>query len=243
MAYIKQMSPDDVWLFRNGIEGKGIDKYYEQPPERDIVPLPALGKPERDQILAIDFFKGVKHLQELAGLGIVPTSANTCKTFFLTKKSTYIEIWDTESRFNEKKKEWETVAGERNLERLKSAFSEDFHVFMRGDDYYFLTQSGKLYMAPPAKKGEKSRTMKSLWEGDNFPIVAIIEDADNDKVWLFTKCKRKDTTNAVFFEMEPLIKTQQFDHAKLAPVKVEGRAKALLEYLPLIRAEKKKTEK
>jgi hypothetical protein len=36
---------------------------------------------------------------------------------------------------------------------------------------------------------------------------------------------------------------QEFHHAKLAPVKVEGRAKALLEYLPLIRDKAKKSDK
>ncbi len=62
----------------------------------------------------------------------------------------------------------------------------------------------------------------------------------NDKVWLFTKSKQKDETQAVFFEMSPDIRTEKFDHAKLAPVNVEGRAKILLEYLPLIRDKAKK---
>src|ERR1022692_2453656 len=67
--------------------------------------------------------------------------------------------------------------------------------------------------------------MKSLWGGVKFPIVAVIEDADNDRVWLFTKAKKKDETQAVFFEMAAEIRTQPFDHAKLARVKVKSRAR------------------
>jgi hypothetical protein len=119
----------------------------------------------------------------------------------------------------------------------------DFYVFIRENDYYFVTQSGKLFVAPPPAKGEKARTMKELWKGDAFPISAVIEDADNDKVWLFTKSKRKGETQAVYFEMSSKIEPRKFDHAKLAPVNVEGRAKVLLEYLPLIRPKAKEKQK
>ena len=39
------------------------------------------------------------------------------------------------------------------------------------------------------------------------------------------------------------IHKQSFDHAKLAPVNVESRARPLLEYLPLIRDKVKKQPK
>ena len=119
-------------------------------------------------------------------------------------------------------------------------FAEDFHFFIRKNDYYFVTQSGKLYYAPPPKEAEKSRTMKSLWQGDKFPIAAVLEDADNDRVWLFTKSRSKLETRGVFFEMAAEIRTEPFDHSHLAAVNVEGRARPLLEYLPLIRDKAKK---
>jgi hypothetical protein len=177
----------------------------------------------------------------------MPRSENACRVFFFVMKTKKIESWEVEWMFQKMRNEagfvisnWVPIADGQNPETIESLFAEDFLVFRRGRDYFFVTQSGTLYSAPPLKNGEKSRTMKPLWENDNFPIVAVIEDADNDKVWLFTKSKRKDETQAVFFEMGPQISPQKFDHAKLAPVRVEGRAKALLEYLPLIRDKAKK---
>ena len=60
---------------------------------------------------------------------------------------------------------------------INSAFAEDFYVFERRDVYYFVTQSGKLYIAPSLKGQEKSRTMKPLWDDAKRPIVAVIENA------------------------------------------------------------------
>jgi hypothetical protein len=126
------------------------------------------------------------------------------------------------------------------FEKFPSLFVEDFMSFLRKDDYYFVTQSGKLYHAPPPKEGEKSRTMKPLWTDAKRPIVAVIEDAGRDKVWLFAKDKNKDAKLDLCFEMKETIRTETFDPAKLRPVNVEGRAKILLEYLPLISADPKK---
>ena len=39
---------------------------------------------------------------------------------------------------------------------------EPFYAFMCEGDYYFVTESGELYIAPPAKTGQKSRTMTAL---------------------------------------------------------------------------------
>jgi hypothetical protein len=123
-----------------------------------------------------------------------------------------------------------------NYEKIPSLFNEDFYFFLRARDYYFVTKSGKLYVAPARKEGEKSRKMKSLWDDTKRPIGAVIEDSDNDKVWLFAKDKNAGAKMALYFEMKDTIKTESFDPAKLRPVNVEGRAKTLLEYVPLIYA-------
>jgi hypothetical protein len=121
-----------------------------------------------------------------------------------------------------------------NYEKFPSLFAEDFYFFLRKNDYYFVTESGKLYHAPPCKEGEKSRTMNVLWNGLRRPIGAVIEDADHDKVWLFAKDKNAGAKLDLYFEMKDTIETKSFDPTKLRPVNVEGRAKLLLEYLPLV---------
>jgi hypothetical protein len=102
------------------------------------------------------------------------------------------------------------------------------------------TESGRLYHALPPKKGEKARTMKALWDDAKRPIVAVIEDADHDKVWLFAKDKNAGAKMDLYFEMNDTIRPTAFDPAKLRPVDVQGRAKMLLEYLPLISKGEKK---
>lgn len=180
---------------------------------------------------------------KLAAWDSVPISENSCKTFILAKKTKKFEAWDTRQVGSDaKKKPVKSIAEVQNHEAFDSEFAEDFYALIRKNDYYFITESGKLYLAAPPKDGEKSRTMKALWDDANRPIVAVIEDADNNRVWLFTKNKDKLETQAVFFEMAAEIRQEKFDHAKIAPVNVEGRARPLLEYLPLIRDKAKKQQ-
>jgi hypothetical protein len=238
-AVIKSMSFDEVAQFDRRLDPSGTRGYYEKyrksKGDPGIIGLPALAKkkPFMNAILPLD-------VAVLTGLGTVPTSENTLRTFLLLKDKTEMEVWDTEVRFNAKTMTWENVADEKNLEKIKSAFSEDFYVFIRKDVYYFITESGKLYSAPPPRAGEKSREMRGLWTNPKRPIVAVIEDADNDRVWLFAKDKSPGAKLDFRFEMKEALLDRPFDPTKLQPSKVEGRAKTLLEYLPLISAEPKK---
>jgi hypothetical protein len=170
----------------------------------------------------------------------VPVSKDTCKTFILEKKAKKFEVWDSQGAVNQRPGPYEVRPKVKNIDTFESPSSEDFYAFVRKDHYYFVTESGKLYHAPPAKEGEKSRTMKALWTDAKRPIVAVIEDADNDKVWLFAKDKNAGAKLDLYFEMKDTIRTETFDPTKLRPVNVEGRAKTLLEYLPLISADAKK---
>ena len=171
----------------------------------------------------------------------VPISKFNCKTFMLMKKEKKFEAWDTqEVDWDAETKQYKSLAAVQNLETFDSSFLDDFYAVIRKNDYYFVTESGELYHAPPPKEGEKSRTMKALWTDAKRPIVAVIEDADRDKVWLFAKQKVKtDGGKDVFFEMKDTIRPEPFDASKLRPVNIEGRAKMLLEYLPLIQGDAK----
>jgi hypothetical protein len=181
-----------------------------------------------------------------AGVAIdfVPLSESSVRMFFLLVKTKKIETWETEfgPRIvkNARGREitvWKAVEDSRSPEIIDSAFAEDFYVFNRQADYYFVTQSGKLYVSPRPKKGEKARQMRALWDDPKRPVVAVIEDADNGKVWLFAKDETPGAKGGLYFEMKEKIQAESFDSAKLKPVDAPGRAKILLEYLPLIRKE------
>jgi len=178
-------------------------------------------------------------VRSVAGYGCVPMSATSCKSYILytTKK---FDTWDSKYRWDDNTKEWKVTVEKENFETFDATFKEDFYFFLRKNDYYFVTESGKLYHAPPPAKGEKSRTMKALWTDAKRPIVAVLEDADRDKVFLFAKDKTAGAKEDVFFELNQTLRPQSFDRSKLASVDVAGRAKVLLEYLPLISAGDKK---
>jgi hypothetical protein len=182
-----------------------------------------------------DFRKRAKAFEELEKLGDLAEPALTkllaSKPAVETRRRAQMLL---EKRANGESKAdglWEDAD---NYEKFPSLFAEDFYFFLRQNDYYFVTESGKLYYAPSPKKGEKMRTMKKLWVDAKRPIIAVIEDADHDKVWLFAKDKNAGAKLDLYFEMKDPIETTSFDPTKLRPVNVEGRAKLLLEYLPLV---------
>ncbi len=186
-------------------------------------------------------FRGTPSATEAhsAAFDSVPISKDSCKTFLLMKKEKSLEIWDTQGlEFRKGFGGFKTRTVVKNLETFDSAFTEDFYAFVRKNDYYFVTESGKLYHAPSPKEGDKTRTMKALWTDAKRPIVAVIEDADHDKVWLFAKDKNAGAKRDLYFELKNAIQTESFDPATLRPVDVKGRARTLLEYLPLIRDRK-----
>jgi hypothetical protein len=241
LSGIKRLPLDDLKLLDFASEN-GLHTYYEKYDgwadrngEPDEIQLQALAEKDRKNYRGAFFGPA----QGIAGFGTVPISPNSCKTFLLFKDGKKLEAWDTLARFDAKKRRWLTIADERNLETFKSDFLEDFYVFIRKSDYYFVTESGKLYHAPPPKKGEKSRKMTALWDDPDRPINAIIEDADRDKVWLFAKHK-KDVKRGYYFEMKSATTFETFDPTKLKRVNIEGRAKTLLELWPLVAPQAKK---
>jgi hypothetical protein len=169
----------------------------------------------------------------------VPISKNSCKTFLLLKKAKKFEIWDTQGVVFQNPGPYKTRTELKNPESIDSSFLDHFHAFIRKNNYYFITQSGKLYHAPPPKKGEKSRKMTALWDDPTRPINAIIEDTDRDKVFLFAKHKT-DAKRGYYFEMKSATTFETFDPTKLKRVNVEGRAKTLLELWPLVGPQAKK---
>ena len=210
-------------------------------------PLPTL-LARYEQLAPGKFNRPFSRNEPAKGVAIdfAPLAEEAVRVFFFDMKTKKIESWEFEWALVRSKDErgaerWDrkAIAEERNPETIDSAFTEDFYVFKRDAGYFFVTQSGKLYLAPPPKQGEKSRTMKALWEDPKRPIVAVLEHAERAKIWLFANDKNPGAEGDLFFEMKEEIHAEAFDPSKLKPVelKVPGRAKMLLEYLPLVRKE------
>ena len=211
---IKVMPFDELDLFNYTSNPDGRKEYLKKcekcKGEPGFIALPTLAKKPFEKA-ALQFV-----VVGLTGLAIVPTSENTLKTFLLLDGKTEMEIWDTEARFDKKTMTWETIADQKNMEKLESAFREDFYAFIHKDTYYFVTESGKLFYTQPPVKGEKKRTMKGRWEFPVTPIVAVIEDADQDRVWLFAKNKAR-TPSAISISSWPIAPTPRHSSGPRSP--------------------------
>ncbi len=118
-------------------------------------------------------------------------------------------------------------------------FREPFHVFAKGSSYFFLTESGRLYIAKKPEKGE--RKLEPIWTDKDKPIVAIIDDQDRGKVFLFGKEKRA-IINAqdFYFELDEKPRVKEFSPFDLKPVKHAEPLKTLLPYVNLLAEKEKK---
>jgi hypothetical protein len=119
-------------------------------------------------------------------------------------------------------------------------FRESFRVIGQGDDYFFVTQSGRLYRAPKPDKGT-DRKMDTVWKDDQRPIVAFITDADADRSFLF--CKPDKDGKGVYFEMSDKPDPQSYDATKFPEVKPDDPLPAVLGYAKILVADKKIKDK
>jgi|GEM_PF-3219079 hypothetical protein len=133
-----------------------------------------------------------------------------------------------------KEKHW--IGTWERVEKIEVGFRERFRLVGQGDDYYFVTASGKLYRAPKPDKG-KDRKMETVWDDKKRPIVSFITDADADRTFLF--CKPDKDGKGVYFEMSDKPDPQPYDAAKIPEAKPEDPLPAVLAYAKLLVADKK----
>lgn len=128
------------------------------------------------------------------------------------------------------------------------AFREPFQALSRGDDFYFLTASGKLYRAPKPVKGTH-RKMVPVWDDPRSRIVAHLTDADKDRTFLFLERGPKGVGGPCVFELADGVRLRDYDAIFFRPGddgpvalrRVVGYARVLtaLGYIDDRRAEKK----
>jgi hypothetical protein len=113
---------------------------------------------------------------------------------------------------------------------IAAAFKEGFQALGLGGDYYFVTDSGKLYRAPRPAEGTH-RALLKVWSDAKRPIAGLVQDVDAGRTFLFCKAASpKD--KPVYFEMAPTVKPQPCD---LQAVKVPEYDKETREFLEMTR--------
>jgi hypothetical protein len=126
---------------------------------------------------------------------------------------------------------------DQQIAALEAPFKEPFRVYVDAqDNYYFLTDSGHIYLAAAPAKGQP-RQVKPLWVEKDRPIVALITDGDGGPAYVFGQ-DRRAIINArhFFFPLTPTPKPQEYDQYAVKPVKTEQPMKTVLECIQVLKA-------
>jgi hypothetical protein len=152
----------------------------------------------------------------------------------------WLGVYHYQSKWSAKKKKWVEGVWKEEEVLMMAPFNEDFHAFTKGGDYYFVTASGKAYVARKPAKGE-TRKIELLWGSRRQQIVALITDADAQKTYLFCKATKKDDEKVedVYFELSAKPSPRSYDLSTVQPVKAEEPLKSVLEYARILVADKK----
>jgi hypothetical protein len=170
---------------------------------------------------------------------ILPIDSTTIKVF-LIQHNKQVQVWEAHGIWQPKKCEWRIACQRLPDEAFTIPFLEPFFIFAQKEDYYFLTQSGKLFIARAPEQG-KRRQMEALWQDKSKPLTTFISDNDHQKAYCFSKSK--DGKEEFFFELAPKIQPQPVPRKEIQPVQVEQpRLRTVLEYVQVLpsRQEKKK---
>jgi hypothetical protein len=137
----------------------------------------------------------------LSAYGIDYNRKDRTTPFWSFRVERYKSAWDA------KRQEWQQGRWEEE-EKLPVVFKEPFQALGKGEDYFFVTRSGQLFVARKPAKG-KQRSVKCVWSDSDRRILGIISNADADRHFLFCAAKRGE--RPTFFELS----------AKPAPVKYD----------------------
>jgi hypothetical protein len=102
-------------------------------------------------------------------------------------------------KWDRQEKSWQVGEWEQEC-TIEMAFNEPFQALGRGEDYYFLTASGKLYRAPKPAKG-KHRKLEAVWNDERSPVTAFVTDVDRGRTFLFCDKGPKGKGGPFVFEL------------------------------------------
>jgi hypothetical protein len=118
-------------------------------------------------------------------------------------------------------------------ELIAPKFPEPFRVFAKGTTYFFVTASGKVYLARKPEQGE--RTLELLWDDPNRPVVAILDDVDRGETYVFAK-NQQAIINAkdCYFALSDKPRVVEFSPFELKPVKAPEPLRTVTQYARLL---------
>ena len=131
-----------------------------------------------------------------------------------------LTCYSTRSRWDAEVGHWRSQGWSEEC-KLEVRFKEAFQALAKGDDYYFVTSSGKLFRAgKPAKRGQ-ARKVEPVWTDPDRRIAAFVTDADTNRTFLFCK-PAKPGGKPSYFELGPKPKPVEYDPKAVKAPKAEG---------------------
>jgi hypothetical protein len=119
------------------------------------------------------------------------------------------------NRWDVEKVMWEQ-GREREECNIEVGFHGHFQALARGEDYYFLTNSCKLFRAPKPTKGTR-RKLETIWDDWRAPIKAFICDSDRGRTFLFCDKGPKGIGGPCVFELASAARPRFYDGALYKP--------------------------
>lgn len=110
-----------------------------------------------------------------------------------------------ESKWDDKLKKWNPGPWSKE-EDLPVVFREHFQAFQKGDDYFFLTAGGKLWVAWKPEKGKK-RTLSPVIGNRERPVLGTVVDALEGRTFAFIESDK----GPAFFELSDKPKLVVYD--------------------------------
>lgn len=128
-------------------------------------------------------------------------------------------------------------------EELEVAFTEPFHVYGSANEYFFVTETGKVYHSPPLQpKQVGPRKVRVVWNNPKQPITHLLTDVDGkvpNRTFAFANVDQPEKANArdrLVFELQgPRANVRFFSSADLKPTKLQEPLKTLFEYAVLLK--------
>src|SRR5579864_2669433 len=116
------------------------------------------------------------------------------------QKDARMTIYRIEEQYDNKNKRWNSPVV-TEIEQFKAPRVEPFAAVIVGQDYYFITDSGKLWHAPPKQAGQ-ARRAEEKWDHADSRLKALVSDSNNEgghfvfgqdeKGWYYMKLGRDD---------------------------------------------------
>ncbi len=164
---------------------------------------------------------------------VVPTASTKVDLFFC--EDNVMRVWrGSAERDDDYYHRWKTRWADAEEEKFAVPFREPFMTYIRDRDFWFVTESGKLYKAPAGDK----RKVEVMWDEEASPIRALITDADTDRTFAFTEPAEGTKASPLYFEVGVKPVPKPYERRNPKDFKVPKPLDALLSYVDVLVTDK-----